>query len=136
MISDAQEFVRLRTSIDPQDYLRAATESAELVVWQEVIEKFSEMKVWVVHNKTVPTEILGLLSSDPDPEVRAAVARKNKIPAELFFALARDSDERVRNSIIFNRNVGEAILEHLANDPVEWIASNARQRLATSKRDG
>src|SRR5689334_1482095 len=95
MIRDAEEFVRLRLSEAPEEYLRAATESADLSVWQGVIAKFPEMKRWVVHNKTIPIEILHLLSEDPAPEVRAAIAMKNKLPSELMTTLARDRDEGV-----------------------------------------
>ena len=54
MIKTAEEFVRLRLSEAREDYLRAATESADLSVWQDVIVKFPEMKVWVFTIKRYP----------------------------------------------------------------------------------
>ena len=131
MIKTAEEFVRLRLSEAREDYLRAATESADLSVWQDVIVKFPEMKVWVVHNKTIPVEILHLLSNDPAREVRFAVAMKNILPPELMKLLARDSDAGVRLRIAFNKNAPQGVLEELTNDTVEEISSKARERLAS-----
>jgi hypothetical protein len=62
------------------------------------------MKIWVAHNKTVPTEILEILARDPDPSVRSAVAMKNKLTPELFVLLANDEDFRVRQRIAYNKN--------------------------------
>jgi hypothetical protein len=53
MIESAEQFVFLRTSEDIKLYQRAASEPATDEIWLEVIEKFSEMRVWVVRNKTV-----------------------------------------------------------------------------------
>ena len=58
MIKDADEFYRLRNSELPEEYNRAANESAELETWLDVIEKYPDMKVWVIHNKTIQIEIL------------------------------------------------------------------------------
>ncbi|HEX6494223.1 MAG TPA: hypothetical protein VF018_01980, partial [Acidobacteriaceae bacterium] len=100
-------------------------------VWQEVIAKFPEMKRWVVHNKTIPVEILHLLSNDPAREVRFAIAMKNKLPPELMKLLARDSDAGVRLRIAFNKNAPQGVLEQLTDDTVEEISSKARERLAS-----
>jgi hypothetical protein len=90
MIKSAQEFVQLRTSTSQKDYLRAANDSAALEVWVEVVKTFPDLKVWVVHNKTVPVAILIDLASDNDPAVRRAVATKNKLPRDLMERLATD----------------------------------------------
>src|SRR4051794_18187368 len=90
VIKSAQEFIELRNSQNSEFYLRAASETASLRTWQEVIEQRPDMKKWVVHNKTVPIEILRQLAFDPDPVVRAAVATKNKLPADLMMLLADD----------------------------------------------
>jgi hypothetical protein len=62
MIRSAEEFIRLRTSEDAADYLRAATDDASLEVWQEIITHHADMRSWVAHNKTVPVEILWVLA--------------------------------------------------------------------------
>src|ERR1017187_6205118 len=109
MIRSAKEFVELRTSTNAQEYMRAATEDADLNVWLEVLREFPEMSVWVARNKTVPMEILQRLVLDPDAEVRAAVATKNKLPADLMTALAADPDDSVRERIVRSeeRRVGK-----------------------------
>ena len=61
MMHSADEFVRLRQSDCQSEYLRAATDSATVDVWLDVIRRFPEMKVWVARNKTVPIEILLVL---------------------------------------------------------------------------
>ena len=130
MIRSAKEFVELRTSTNAQEYMRAATEDADLNVWLEVLREFPEMSVWVARNKTVPMEILQRLVLDPDAEVRAAVATKNKLPADLMTALAADPDDSVREQIVYNKNVRQDILQTLAQDPVVRISSAARERLS------
>jgi hypothetical protein len=61
MISTAEEFVQLRTSEKPAEYLRAASEPAESGVWLEIISRYPAMREWVARNKTVTPEILRVL---------------------------------------------------------------------------
>lgn len=131
MIRNAQEFLKLRTSENKEEYIRAATEEAAFEVWLEIIRDFPGMKIWVVHNKTIPVEILQRLAGDPASDVRFAVATKNSLPEDLMVLLANDTEESVRERIAYNKNASRAALEHLANDPTERIASKARQRLKT-----
>jgi hypothetical protein len=129
MIRSAQEFVTLRTSQNPVDYLRAATESAPIQVWWQVIRDFPSMRTWVVHNKKVPMEILNSLARDSNGEVRFAVAMKNKLSEELMGLLAGDLDETVRERIAYNKKTPHQILEHLSHDPCERVSQIARTRL-------
>lgn len=135
MIRSAKEFVELRTSTNAQEYMRVATEDADLKVWLEVLRDFPEMRVWVVRNKTVPMEILERLVLHPDAEVRAAVATKNKLSGELMTALAADPDDSVRERIACNKNVRQDILRKLAQDPVVRVSSAAHERLRDSESD-
>ena len=48
------------------------------------------MRQWAALNKPVPIEILADLVTDPDREVRYAVAMKRKLTRELFDILADD----------------------------------------------
>lgn len=50
MILSADEFIRLRTSEDPEEYGRTASEEASESVWMDVINKYPDMKDWVDHN--------------------------------------------------------------------------------------
>lgn len=96
MIESAEEFVRLRTSSLPEEYLRAAEEEATTNVWIDVIQRYPGMRSWVAHNKSVPIEVLALLAVDPDPDVRSVVADRRKLTPELFRQLSADPDEAVR----------------------------------------
>ncbi len=89
------------------------------------------MKVWVVRNKSVPAEILAMLSCDSDPGIRAAVASKNKLPRELMDLLASDLDESVRHRIVFNKNASAGVLEKLSTDSSSMVAESARAKLAS-----
>jgi hypothetical protein len=129
MINTAEEFVRLRTSDDPEEYLRAASEHAELAVWLDIIDRFPEMRAWVAHNKTVPIEILRILARDADPAVRTVVAMKNKLPEDLFSLFASDADDGVRQRISYNKHTPQRVLEKLARDTNELVSEPARARL-------
>ncbi len=128
MITSAEEFVRLRTSDEPELYMRAGRDSAPDEVWLEVIEKYPDMRIWVARNYRVPLGILRILSRDLDVLVRHAVAKK-KLPDDMFVELARDPEDLVKQSLIDNRHTPERILQLLSNDESEWIANKAKRRL-------
>jgi len=130
MINSAEEFVRLRTSEDPQEYHRAANDEATVEVWKDVIQRFPEMKPWVIHNKQVQLEILELMARDPSASIRACVADKRKLGAQLFDALSRDADEGVRARIAWNQKAPEEILQRLSEDEADLVRQAAAARLA------
>ena len=129
MIASADEFVPLRRSEHQEDYLRAANDTASPNVWLEIIRRFSDMRIWVAHNKTVPIEILSVLAHDPNPDIRVAVAMKNKLSDELFRLLANDTNNLVRERIAYNKKTPPGILRALANDSCESISAQSRERL-------
>jgi len=129
MIESADEFIRLRTSDLKEEYDRATYDDAPLDVWWELIRKHPDMKVWVVHNKTVPLEILDALSTDEDGSVRCAVAMKRKASPEILERLARDPDESVRHAVARNGKTPEHILKKLVNDAWDMVAAVAKERL-------
>jgi hypothetical protein len=102
MITSADEFIRLRQSESSEEQARATHEEASLETWKEIILKYPDFKTWIIHNKTVPVEILEILSKDPDSNVRTAVARKRKINKFIFNLLSKDGDEDVRTALILN----------------------------------
>ena len=129
MIESSDEFVCLRKSSDPAEYLRAAEESAPLHVWLDVLKVFPDMKVWVAHNKTVPLDILRILAIDSDRDVRSAVAEKRKLDADLFQQLGSDSDEVVRQRVAYNKKTPDDLLVRLAEDACELVRDAAKARL-------
>ena len=131
MIKSAEEFCKLRNSELTEEYTRAATEEAPIEVWHEVIEKFPDMKMWVIHNKTVPEEILRQLSDDPDSSVRSRVADKRKCPKDILIKLSRDQDSSVRLRVAYNAQTTLDILKELANDSCEDVVEIAARRLSS-----
>lgn len=134
MIQSAEEFYRLRVSDNPEDYRRAAHDSASEAVWRNVIRQYPDMKKWVVHNKTVPIPILELLAEDADEEVRWFVATKRKLTLALFEKLAKDSNESVRVRLISNKKVPLSVLEALSQDSVAFVRESALETLAERQK--
>ena len=133
MIESSEDFIRLRTSPDPGDYRRAATEPAPVEVWRALIADHPDMRFWVAQNKTVPVEILATLAADPDPRVRSMVAQKRKLSPALQRQLARDADEGVRQRLAWNSATTRATLEALVSGPQDAAAEQARARLASGQ---
>lgn len=134
MIDSSEEFIRLRSSKDKEEYDRAAYDEAPLDVWWDIVTKHPDMRIWVVHNKTVPISILDALSHDSDPIVRRAVATKRKLSLEIFERLACDADPDVRHCLVWNAKVPSHILRGLLKDECDHVSSTARARLA--EREG
>lgn len=138
MIESPEEFVRLRTSDDPDECRRAAHESAPLEVWLTIIEKYPEMRYWVAHNKTIPPDVYFALydvckdsSSGTDAwRTKVMLAMKRSCPADLLQQFASDADESVRDSVASNKKTPVHILEKLSNDEWEVCARSARSNLA------
>lgn len=130
VLTDAEEFVHLRTSEDPDSYRRAAHDTASLDTWFDVIERYPEMRFWVAQNKTIPHEILRVLASDEDWKVRSMVARKRKLEPGILDELAADPNDAVRESVARHRNTPRLTLEKLAaGDPWSEVRRIAQERL-------
>ncbi|WP_248919916.1 hypothetical protein [Pseudomonas entomophila] len=125
MIDDAEEFIRLRSSRLKSEYDRSAWEEVPLSVWYEVIDKYPDYRQWVIHNKTVPLEILEYLCNFGE-RLRTFVAEKRKLSPELFERLSRDVSSDVRTRIAVNKKTPLPILERLMHDEDEDIVETAR----------
>jgi len=129
MIESAEEFVRLRTSGNPDDYNRASSEEASTEVWMEVAAQYPGMREWVVANKTVPLDILEKLANDESERVREAVAMKRKLSISLFRKLAKDSHFSVRQRIACNKKTPREILMSLIDDEDKSVKEAARRNM-------
>ncbi len=129
MIPSAAEFIRLRSSDIKEDYDRAAHEEAPLDVWWELVREHPEMKRWVIHNKTVPLEILEAMSLDENSDVREDVARKRKLSFEIFDRLSRDPIPGVRYAVACNAKAPMEILKRMVNDEWALIVERVKARL-------
>lgn len=130
MITSAEEFVRLRTSENPDEYLTAAWDEAPLDVWKEVIQKYPDMSFWVAQNKSVPIEILSILATHPEESVRSMVASKNKLPEELQIKLASDPEFFVRQRIAYNKKATFKALQILSQDNNDELRTHALKRIS------
>ncbi len=134
MIVSAEEFIRLRKSSDPEEYRRAAHEEASNEVWLQVIKEYPEMKKWVIHNKSIPVEILDHLSKDIDPEVRRDVAAKRKIMGTVIFErLSKDKDENVRLELLRNRKLSVEMLRQINSSGSDYFEQEYKEKLTTLK---
>lgn len=129
MIKSADEFIRLRTSEIKEEYDRSALETADISTWTEVIEKYPDYKDWVIHNKTVPIEILERLTLDKDPKIRSAVARKRNITDKIFLMLSRDNDENVRYALMCNTNLTVDKLKQIETTDSDWLVNQLKERI-------
>jgi hypothetical protein len=127
MIGSAEEFIRLREMNDE----RATHDDAPDAVWVEILDRFPAMREWVLHNKTVPVDVLRRLAQDPDSNVRYAVAIKRKCPPDLMEQLAHDPDESVRYGVVFNAKAPTSVLRVLTHDTSARVANKAIDRLAS-----
>jgi hypothetical protein len=134
MIKSAQEFIHLRSSQDPKEYRRAATDSAPEPVWMDLIEQFPEMRRWVALNKTLPQSVLWKLVHDSSPIVRTIVADRHQLTAEMFAALAKDSDEGVRARVAWNKKAPQEIVNQLSLDVSSIVAEAASRRIKWKRR--
>ena len=132
MITSAEEFVALRASRLKAEYDRSAMEEAPLAVWREVITGYPDYVQWVIHNKTIPLEILEELC-ESHPESRYFIASKRKLSPELFALLSQDPDPMVRSGIALNKKAPLEILVNLLSDEDEDVADTARRQYETRK---
>ncbi len=136
MISSAEEFNSLRTSDNLDEQRRSAQEEAPIEVWHQVIKDYPNMKEWVVHNKTIPIEILEFLVHDSDAKVREVIARKRKINEKIVKTLAVDQNENVRYALMCNTKLSLEDKKQIKIDDSDWLQQQWRNTVAnTSPND-
>ena len=99
-----------------------------------MIEKYPEYKEWVIHNKTIPIQILERLTLDKDPKVRTAVARKRKINDKIFSTLSQDKDENVRYALMCNTNLTVDKLRQIKIADSDWLVKQMSDRIKELER--
>jgi hypothetical protein len=135
IMASAEEFIRLRSSQNAEEYLSAAHGKASDEVWLEVIKQYPEYARWVAHNKTISVEIIRVLATNPDENVRFQIAAKRKTPPDVLWTLAKDENDSVRNRVVHNAKTPKEILEFLLNDSWREIQEAAQRRLAEMEQD-
>jgi len=134
VIQSAEEFVRLRTSADPLDSIRATQDDATEEVWLAIVRDYPAMREWVAHNKTAPLSVLHILAEDQDPKVRMTVAMVRRAGEDILRRLALDPESSVRRAVAFNAKAPADVVELLAKDACEHVAEGARSRLRRARK--
>ena len=127
IIQSAEEFAALLD--DPPDGQRVAHMCASVEIWLQIIEDYPELRFDVAHNKTVPVEILAVLSNDPSDRVRSMVSCKRKLPRDILAKMVADSSEGVRRNVARHRHSDSEILSLLIDDECDDVSNIARERL-------
>jgi len=134
MIKTADEFIRLRQSDNMEEQYRAGHDTADMSVWLDVIKTYPELKTWVIYNKTIQIEILEILCTDQDPNVRSAVARKRKINDKIFNILSIDPDENVRYALMWNTKLSLDKIKTIKVDDSEWLKKQIADKINNVSR--
>ncbi len=125
----AEQFVRARSSSDPEEQRRASWGEADVEVWMDVVRRYPDYRVWVAHNKTVPLSVISVLASDPDPRVRDMVSCKRKLTADLLEKMSWDPHDSVRLNVARHRKTSMGTLRRLSQDSWEEVRRLAMERL-------
>jgi hypothetical protein len=107
--------------------VRAAQASAS--VWREILSKHPDLAVWVAANRTVPAEIIEILTAHPRIQVRAAVASNPELHDDAMIRLAHDKSDLVRMRIACNSQATRDVLAHLVADTCVVVSKHAQARL-------
>lgn len=129
MIPSFVEYIEHIESEDHSVFRRAIDEAVPEEVLLQIIKERPDLRIWVVSNKLVTENVLTLLASDQDQEVRYKVATKRKTPLSILERLADDTVESVRRAVAHNAKASKQILEKLAHDTAPEIVEKASARL-------
>ena len=102
----------------------------------DIVKSYPEHREDLAINKTISQAVIRALAVDEDPRVRGRIADKRATPEDVQIALAQDPSHSVRAAIGRNPKVPRKALEILLQDPVDWIAEEAQERLAKLDSSG
>ena len=129
MINTIQEYLHLAANDNIQDNNKTRTEELSPAVIGEILHHYPEKKAWLVHNKHIPAEVLRLLCTDENADVRFTVAMKNKNDRYIFETLMNDPDFSIRLAIIRNKKLPIDLLKKMVHDTNKTIAQEAMRIL-------
>ncbi|MFK0310265.1 hypothetical protein ACIQUF_03390 [Pseudomonas sp. NPDC090233] len=107
--------------------------SATTELWIEILEIYPVLSRCVAANKTIPDQVIELLSKSDDMNVRLKIATKRKLNRTVFERLANDPDPNIRDRIAYNPKVPNDILEKLCKDSDPIVACSAKRKLVTER---
>lgn len=130
MIDDANEWIRLRRSDDPDDQQRAMTEAVPVAAWAEVYDRAPDLRPFMAAHGGVASAWLERLARDPDRAVRLAIAQRDDASEAVLRELADDVSEPVRVAVAANPSTRKDVLQYLSRvDGAEAVRVRAAARL-------
>ena len=129
MIYNIEEYFRLKNSENKEDYDRVIREELSFELISDILENYPRTKSWLVHNKFIPIEVLRILATDKDVDVRFTVAMKKKCDRFVFETLMKDKVGSVRMAVVRNNKLPIDLLETLTFDNDNEIAEEAKLML-------
>ena len=114
-IAEAELRIRLASIGLPNSVLKA-------------LAQYPEARRTLAGNKYCSQELLQMLASDPQSDVRSAVATNPKVRASTLLLLAKDPDRNVRQTVARNRVTSDDAIKILAKDPDWWVRSDIAER--------
>ena len=94
-----------------------------------------ELRIQSATNHNTGVEVLGILSTDQDPEIRCAVAWNQSATVDILSRLADDDDEIVRFCVSGNSNANFEVIYKLAKDESSFVKEKARYSLKKSAQN-
>ena len=135
MIDNIKEYINLADSNNLEDNNRTKMEQLSSEVISEIIHNYPERKAWLVHNKHIPIDVLRLLCTDSNSDVRFTVAMKNKNDRYIFETLMKDPDFSIRMAVVRNKKIPMDLLRRMADDKSDKIATEAMRVLKLMNRN-
>lgn len=132
MIESRSEYEALIESDLVADQNRAVRDSAPMDLWLEIVSDLPRYRRFVARNKTITHEVLRALVEDDDREVRLTLAMRRAVGKndELAGVLASDLDPAIRAALAKNPKLGRHLLMQLTQDDDEWVRECASHTLA------
>jgi hypothetical protein len=109
---EIEEYIKM-TEVD-RATARTIVKASEF--WFELLRLYPAFKSEISLNKSLPDEILKMLSEDGDDNIRLTVAMKRRLPQQVFERLSTDENESVRLAISRNPKTPSYILSRMEND--------------------
>lgn len=97
--------------------------------WSVLVEMYPEMRYWVAHQPYAPEAVVRALVHADDSRVRARVARKRNLPPDLFPLLASDPEIEVRMAVASNAKAPLELVESLSLDASPDVSRQATRSL-------
>lgn len=132
MVRSAAQVVRMMPDGEESDLRRFEEEDISESVGLEVLERYPDKRMALLHNRRLPISILRILAADADFRVRRAVAQHPGLDAQLIEVLSIDDYPGVRLMLLFNPVVdSKTLLLMVRADPWSDLRRIGMKRLTT-----